>query len=126
MKRSAACDANSCSAPLRTGPFEAGVFGYAFLARRGVEGDEGIEVFGRAEGVRAEAGRERTPVTEICRKAGISPATYFSWNKKYAGLLPNEMQRLKALEDENARLRKIVADMTLDREMLQDAIRRKI
>jgi transposase InsO family protein len=71
-------------------------------------------------------GEEGTPVAEICRKTGISPATYFSWKKKYAGLLPDEMRRLKALEDENGRLKKIVADLTLDREMLQDVIRRKI
>ena len=49
-------------------------------------------------------GEEGTPVAEICRKAGISQATYFSWKKKYAGLLPDEMRRLKQLEDENARL----------------------
>ena len=65
-------------------------------------------------------------VAEICRKAGISQATYFNWKKKYAGLLPTEMKRLKQLEDENGRLKKIVADLTLDREMLQDVIRRKI
>ena len=71
-------------------------------------------------------GEEGTPVGEICRKAGISQATYFNWKKKYAGLLPTEMKRLKQLEDENGRLKKIVADLTLDREMLQDVIRRKI
>jgi len=71
-------------------------------------------------------GEEGTSVAEICRKAGISQATYFSWKKKYAGLLPDEIRRLKALEDENGRLKKIVADLTLDREMLQDVIRRKL
>ncbi len=71
-------------------------------------------------------GEDGTPVAEICRKAGISQATYFNWKKKYAGLLPSEMKRLKQLEDENARLKKIVADLTLDREMLQDVIRRKL
>ena len=71
-------------------------------------------------------GEDGTPVVEICRKAGISHATYFSWKKKYAGLLPTEMKRLKQLEDENARMKKIVADLTLDREMLQDVIRRKL
>jgi len=81
---------------------------------------------GRAEGVRFEAGRGRHDSRGICRKAGISQATYFSWKKKYAGLLPNEMRRLKALEDENGRLKKIVADLTLDREILQDVIRRKL
>lgn len=71
-------------------------------------------------------GEEGTPVAEICRKAGISQATYFNWKKKYAGLLPDEMRRLKQLEDENGRLKRIVADLTLDREMLQDVIRRKL
>ena len=71
-------------------------------------------------------GDEGTPVAEICRKAGISQATYFNWKKKYVGLLPTEMKRLKQLEDENSRLKKIVADLTLDREMLQDVILRKI
>jgi putative transposase len=63
-------------------------------------------------------GDEGTPVAEICRKAGISQATYFNWKKKYAGLLPTEMKRLKQLEDENSQLKKIVADLTLDREMV--------
>ncbi len=71
-------------------------------------------------------GEEGTPVAEICRKAGISQATYFNWKKKYAGLLPSEMRRLRELEDENGRLKKIVADLTLDREMLQDVIKRKL
>jgi len=71
-------------------------------------------------------GEQGTPVAEICGKAGISQATYFNWKKKYGGLLPDEMRRLKALEDENTRLKKIVADLTLDREMLQDVIRRKL
>lgn len=57
-------------------------------------------------------GEEGTPVAEICREAGISQSTYFSWKKRYGGLLPDEMRRLKALEDENARLKKIVADLT--------------
>jgi putative transposase len=71
-------------------------------------------------------GEEGVPVAEICRKAGISQATYFNWKKKYAGLLPSEMKRLKQLEDENRRLKKLVADLSLDREMLQDVIRRKL
>jgi putative transposase len=71
-------------------------------------------------------GEEGTPVAEICRKAGISQATYFNWKKKYAGLMPSEMKRLKQLEDENGRLKRIVADLTLDREMLQDVIKRKL
>ena len=64
-------------------------------------------------------GDDGVPVGEICRKAGISQAPYFNWRKKYQGLLPDEMRRLKALEDENNRLKKIVADLTLDREMVR-------
>ena len=71
-------------------------------------------------------GQDGVPVAEICRKACISQATYFSWKKKYDGLLPPEMRRLKQLEDENTKLKKIVAELTLDREMLQDVIRRKL
>jgi putative transposase len=65
-------------------------------------------------------------VADICRKAGISQATYFNWKKKCDGLLPTEMRRLKQLEDENSKLRKVVADLSLDKEMLQDALRRKL
>jgi putative transposase len=71
-------------------------------------------------------GEQGIPVSEICRKAGISQATYFNWKKKYAGLMPSEMKRLKQLEDENTRLKRIVADLTLDREMLQDVLKRKL
>jgi putative transposase len=71
-------------------------------------------------------GADGMPVADVCRKAGISPATYFNWKKKYDGLLPTEMRRLKLLEDENAKLKRIVADLSLDKEMLQDAIRRKL
>jgi putative transposase len=71
-------------------------------------------------------GAEGVPVADICRKAGISQATYFNWKRKYEGMTPPEMRRLKQLEDENGKLRKLVADLSLDREMLQDVIRRKI
>ena len=71
-------------------------------------------------------GNDGVPVAGICRKAGISQATYFNWKKKYDGLLPTEMRRLKQLEDENGKLRKVVADLSLDKEMLQDALRRKL
>ncbi len=71
-------------------------------------------------------GEDGTPVAEVCRKAGISQATYFNWKKKYSGLMPSEMKRLKQLEDENGRLKRIVADLSLDKEMLQDVLKRKL
>lgn len=55
------------------------------------------------------------PVAEIYRKVGISSATYFNWKKKFVGLLPDEIWQLKALENENCRLKKVIADLTLDR-----------
>ena len=69
---------------------------------------------------------EGTAVAEVCRKAGISEATFYNWRKKYGGLMPSEMKRLKQLEEENGRLKRIVADLSLDKEMLQDVIRRKM
>lgn len=71
-------------------------------------------------------GEEGTPVADVCRKAGISKSTYFNWKKKYAGLLLTEMKRLKQLEDENSQFNRSMALQTLDYEMLQDVIRRKI
>jgi putative transposase len=69
---------------------------------------------------------EGTPVSEVCRKAGISDATFYTWKKRYGGLTPSEVKRMRQLEDENNRLKKIVADLTLDRAMLQDVVRRKL
>ena len=71
-------------------------------------------------------GDDGTSVEEVCRKAGISQQTYYRWRKKYAGLMPSEVRRLKQLEEENARLKRMVADLYLDKDMLQDVIRRKL
>jgi putative transposase len=69
---------------------------------------------------------EGTPVAEVCRKAGISDATFYGWRKKYAGLMPAEMRRLRVLEEENGKLKKLVADLSLDKAMLQDVLSRKL
>ncbi len=66
-----------------------------------------------------------TPVEEICRKLGISDATFYNWKKKYSGLGPSELRRLKQLEEENAKLKRLVADLSLDKAMLQDVLKRK-
>ena len=71
-------------------------------------------------------GDDGVAVGEICQQAEINQATYFNWKKKYAGLLPTEMRRLKQLEDENAKLKRLVADLSLDKEMLLEVIRRKL
>jgi putative transposase len=66
------------------------------------------------------------PIGDVRRKAGRSQAAFCSWPKKYAGLLPSEMRRLKTLEGENARLEKLAADLSLDKEMLRHVVRRKL
>jgi len=68
-------------------------------------------------------GEDGTPVADVCRKAGISQATYFNWKKKHAGMMPSEIKRLRELEDEHSRLKRIVADLSLDKAMLQDVIK---
>ena len=67
-----------------------------------------------------------TPVDEICRKMGIAQATFFNWKKRFSGLGPSELRRLRQLEEENTKLKKLVADLSLDKIMLQDVVRRKI
>jgi putative transposase len=67
-----------------------------------------------------------TPVEEVCRKMGISQATFFRWKKVYGGLMPSEVRKLKHLQEENTRLRKLIADLTLDKEMLTEVIKKKI
>ncbi len=64
-----------------------------------------------------------TKVPEICRQMGISQATFYAWRKKYGGLGIAELRRLKQLEHENRRLKQMVADLSLDKEMLQEVIR---
>jgi putative transposase len=65
-------------------------------------------------------------VAEVCRKLGISEATFYSWKKKYGGLGTEELRRLRQLEEENAQLKRIVADLTLDKQMLQDVLKKKL
>ena len=67
-----------------------------------------------------------TSVDEICRKMGISEATFYNWKKEYSGLGPSELRRLKQLEEENAKLKRLVADLSLDKAMLQDVVKRKL
>ena len=67
-----------------------------------------------------------TPIAEVCRKAGISDATFYNWRKRYAGLMPSEVKRLRQLEEENAKLKRFVADLSLDKAMLQDVLAKKL
>jgi putative transposase len=70
----------------------------------------------------AESG---TSVGEICRKMGVADATFYRWKNVYAGMGVSEIRRLKQLEEENGKLKRLAADLTLDKSMLQDALRKK-
>lgn len=104
---------------LKTGPVSIGVFRVSFPAGKSSRSMEASKLSDAQKAFIVKQGDDGVPVAGSCRKAGISQATYFNWRKKYAGLLPDEMGRLKALEDENSRLKKIVPDLILDREMLR-------
>ena len=71
----------------------------------------------------AESG---TPVADVCRQLGVSEATFYLWKKKYAHLGVSELRRMRQLEDENRRLKGLVADLTLDKHMLAEALRKKV
>ena len=65
-------------------------------------------------------------VEEVCRKMGISDATFYVWRKKYGGIGPSELRRLRQLEEENRKLKQIVADLSLDKAMLQAVVAKKL
>mgnify|MGYP002628351094 FL=1 len=71
----------------------------------------------------AESG---TPVVEVTRKMGISEQTFYRWKKKFAGMGVAEVRRLKQLEEENKKLKQLVADLSLDKKMLQDVVQGKV
>ncbi len=71
----------------------------------------------------SEAGVE---TGELCRRHGITRACYYRWKSKFGGMEVSEAKRLRQLEEENGKLKKIVADLSLDKEMLQDVVRRKL
>ena len=67
-----------------------------------------------------------TSMEEVCRKIWISQATFYAWKKKYAGVGVAELRRMRQLEQENHKLRQLVADLSLDKVMLQDVLRKKL
>ena len=78
----------------------------------------GLQIFAEAE--------SGTPVLEVCRKLGVSEHTFYRWKRKFAGMDIAELRRLRQLEEENRRLKQLVADLTLDRHTLQEVIRKKL
>lgn len=71
----------------------------------------------------AESG---TPVVEVCRKIGVSEQTFYRWERKYVGMGVAELRRIRQLEEENRKLKRIVADLSLDKHMLQEVLSKKV
>jgi len=67
-----------------------------------------------------------TPVKEVIRRMGISEQTFYRWKKKFNGMLPSDVRRLRQLEEENRRLKQMVADLSLDKHMLQEVLSKKV
>lgn len=67
-----------------------------------------------------------TPVGDVCRQMGISEATFYVWKKKYGGLSLTELRELRQLREENAKLKRLVADLTLDRHVLQEIVKKNV
>jgi putative transposase len=67
-----------------------------------------------------------TPPADVCRQLGVSEATFYVWKKKYAHLGVTELRKLRSLEEENSRLKRLVADLSLDKHMLSEALRKKV
>jgi putative transposase len=88
--------------------------------------DEAIEVRQAQIALVLKQAEDGTSISEVCRKPGISEVTFYAWRKKYAGLMPREMWRLRQFEDENGKLKRLVADLSLDKAMLQDVVSRKL
>ena len=68
---------------------------------------------------------ERTSVEDVTRHLGVSQATFYRWKSKYGGLLPSEVKRLKIMEEENRKFKQLVAELSLDKKMLQDVLSKK-
>ena len=92
--------------------------GEPVMGKRGHSEEEILRVLREAE--------SGDTVAEICRKHGISQQTFYLWKKKYAGLGLNELRELRQLRDENAKLKRLVADLSLDRHILQEIVAKKL
>ncbi len=88
------------------------------MAKRGYSAEQIIGMLREAEVLNGQG----QSVEQICRGLGVTPTTYFRWRKEYGGLKISQAKRLKELEKENARLRKVVSDLSLDKVILKEAL----
>jgi len=87
------------------------------MARRGRSEEQIIAALRQAEG--------GVPVKEVCRQLGVSEATFYVWKRKYAGVGVSELRELRQLREENAKLKRLVADLSLDKHILQEVLAKK-
>ncbi len=87
--------------------------------------DEGQQIYGRADHWDPAGAGGQAKTAEVCRKHGISGATFYKWKAKYGGMEVSDARRLKALEDENTKLKKLLADAMLDNVALKDLLSKK-
>lgn len=88
------------------------------MPRKGHTEEQILQALRQAEGGEKAA--------KICRKLGISEQTFYTWKRKYSGIGLSELRELRQLRDENGKLKKLVADLSLDRHMLQEIVRKKL
>lgn len=106
--------------------FKSGKFRYDVVieTRRSCREEE--QVHRRAVAYALKQAELGTPVAEVCRKMGISDATFYNWRTKYGGLSPSELRRLTQPEEANAKLERLVADLSLEKAMLQDVLPKRL
>ncbi len=102
------------------------VSGKIYCLRRGEVCREEEALFCGADRGGAEAGGAGVPVAELIRQVGITEQTLYRWKKQYKGLETDQVRQLKQLQDESARLKRLVAELSLDKTMLQDALSKKL
>jgi len=95
-----------------------------FSKKDGIDEEESF--YGRTNGVCTSSGGIGVSVTEVCRKLGVAEQTFYRWKKKFGGMGVAELRKLRQLEDENKRLKQLVADLSLDKSMLQDVLSKKL
>lgn len=112
--------------PPNSGLFKTrGTVAFRQARRSARRSNEEVEIFRRAIAYALRLAESGTPVVDVYRQIDVSEPTYYTWKKKFGDLGVTELKRLKMLEDENARLKRIVADRTLDKQILQEVIRKK-
>jgi len=111
------------TSPQKTGHFKSREFGSELLILNRRKNDKKIKGCRGTDCLALRQSETGTRLEEICWQMGVSQATFFNWKKKYGGLGVPELRKLRQVEEENAQLKKLVADLNLDKQILQDVIK---